>query len=173
MAAVCLKHWTEESSCVLWQAGCICFYVSILFLREREREKQSVSGGGAERGGDTESEAGSRLWAVSTEPDAGLELANCEIVTWAKVGRSTDWATQVPQAGCVFKILSTCWLYLFFTLFLILIYVSDIKRLSEKKITHWQHLFQSLLSGLVWRWAPLFCLPLLYSILQLPPNIKL
>ena len=32
-----------------------------LFLRERKREKQSVSGGGAEREGDTESKAGSRL----------------------------------------------------------------------------------------------------------------
>ena len=38
-----------------------------LFLRERERE--------------TESEAGSRLRAVSTEPDAGLELTNREIMT--------------------------------------------------------------------------------------------
>ena len=37
--------------------------------------------GGAEREGDTESEAGSRLRAVSTEPDAGLELVNCKIVT--------------------------------------------------------------------------------------------
>ena len=37
-----------------------------------------MSGGGAEREGDTESEAGSRL---STEPDAGLELTNLEIMT--------------------------------------------------------------------------------------------
>ena len=37
--------------------------------------------GGAEREGDTESEAGSRLQAVSTEPDAGLELTSHEIVT--------------------------------------------------------------------------------------------
>ena len=37
--------------------------------------------GEAEREGDTESEAGSRLGAVSTEPDAGLELSNCEIMT--------------------------------------------------------------------------------------------
>ena len=37
-----------------------------------------MSGGGAKREGDTESEAGSRLWAVSTEPDAGLELVNPE-----------------------------------------------------------------------------------------------
>ena len=35
----------------------------------------------AEREGDTESEGGSRLWAVSTETDVGLELVNCEIMT--------------------------------------------------------------------------------------------
>ena len=40
-----------------------------------------MSGGGAERGGDTESEAGSRLQTVSTGPDAGLELTNREIMT--------------------------------------------------------------------------------------------
>ena len=63
----------------------------------REREKQSASRGGAEREGDTVSEAGSRLWAVSTEPDTGLELTNCQIMTWDKVGRLTDWATQAPH----------------------------------------------------------------------------
>ena len=52
---------------------------------------------GAEREGDTESKAGSRVWAVSTEPDAGLQVENGEISTWAKVGHLTDWATQVPQ----------------------------------------------------------------------------
>ena len=41
-----------------------------------------MRGGGAEREGDTESEVGSRLGAVSTEPDIGLELINHEIVTW-------------------------------------------------------------------------------------------
>ena len=51
----------------------------IYFLRERER--QSASGGGADREGDMESEAGSRLRAVSTEPDAGLKLTSCEIMT--------------------------------------------------------------------------------------------
>ena len=35
----------------------------------------------AEREGDTESEAGARLRAVSTEPDVGLELINCKIMT--------------------------------------------------------------------------------------------
>ena len=37
--------------------------------------------GGAEREGDTESETGSRLRAVSTEPDEGLELTDREIMT--------------------------------------------------------------------------------------------
>ena len=37
--------------------------------------------GGSEREGDTESEAGSMLGAVSTEPDTGLELTNLEIMT--------------------------------------------------------------------------------------------
>ena len=40
---------------------------------------------GAEREGDTESEAGSRLWAIiSPESDAGLKLTDREIVTWLK-----------------------------------------------------------------------------------------
>ena len=49
-----------------------------------------MSRGGVEREGDTESEAGSRLRAVSTEPDAGLELTECEIMTRAEVGHPTD-----------------------------------------------------------------------------------
>ena len=40
-----------------------------------------MSGGGAEREGDTESKAGSRPRAISTEPDAGLELTDREIMT--------------------------------------------------------------------------------------------
>ena len=46
--------------------------------REREREREGLSGEWAERG-DKESQAGSA--AVSTEPDVGLELTNCEIMT--------------------------------------------------------------------------------------------
>ena len=44
------------------------------FLRENK-----LGDGGAEREGDTESKAGSRLGAISTEPDAGLELTDFEI----------------------------------------------------------------------------------------------
>ena len=40
-----------------------------------------MSKGGAEREGDTESETGARLQAVSTEPDAELKLMNREIMT--------------------------------------------------------------------------------------------
>ena len=56
-----------------------------------------MSGGGAEREGDTESETGSRLRAVNTEPGAGLELTDREIVTGAEVGCSTDRAPQAPR----------------------------------------------------------------------------
>ena len=52
-----------------------------------------MNGGGAERG-DTGSEAGSRLWAVSTEPNMGLELTNCEITTWAEV---STYLTEPPM----------------------------------------------------------------------------
>ena len=47
-----------------------------LFIFETEHEQ-----GGAEREGDTESEAGSGLRAVSTEPHVGLEVLNPEIMT--------------------------------------------------------------------------------------------
>ena len=40
-----------------------------------------MSGGGGEKEGDTESEAGCRLRAVSTEPTVGLEPTNQEIMT--------------------------------------------------------------------------------------------
>ena len=57
-----------------------------------ETERQSMSRGGTEREreterelkGDTESKAGSRLRAISPEPDAGFELTDHEIVTWLK-----------------------------------------------------------------------------------------
>ena len=60
-------------------------FLKCLFTFERERQKQrqrqSMSRKGAERDRDIESKAGSRLRAVSTEPDVGLELRNHEIMT--------------------------------------------------------------------------------------------
>ena len=55
-----------------------------------QRERQSVNRGGAKREGDTESKAVSRLCAVSTEPDTGLELTDHEIMTLAEVRCLTD-----------------------------------------------------------------------------------
>ena len=74
----------------------------LMFLNFWQRETQSVSGGGAESEGDTESEAGFKLWAVSPEPDSGLKPTNRETMTWAEVRRFTDWATQAPQKYAIF-----------------------------------------------------------------------
>ena len=71
-----------------------------MFIFEGERERQSMSVGGAEWKGDTDSEAGSSSWAVGTEPNVGLELTSHEIMTWAKVVRLTDWATQTTLENC-------------------------------------------------------------------------
>ena len=87
------------------------FFFFLMFIYFWDRERQSMNGGGAKREGDTESEAGSRLRAISPGPDAGLELTDREIVTWAEVGRLTDWATQAPLSSellkwaCVFLVL--------------------------------------------------------------------
>ena len=56
----------------------------------RESQTEHVQGRGREREQDTESKAGSRLQAVSTEPDAGLELTNHEIMIRADIRRLTD-----------------------------------------------------------------------------------
>ena len=50
-------------------------------MKEREREREQASRGGTEREENTESEAGSRLRVVSTEPDMGLRFIDCEIMT--------------------------------------------------------------------------------------------
>ena len=47
----------------------------------RQRDRTRVGEGQREKEGDTESETGSRLGAASTEPDAGLELTDREIMT--------------------------------------------------------------------------------------------
>ena len=66
-----------------------------LFLRQRETEHER--GRGRERG---RHRIGNRLQAPSHQPRArrGLKLTDREIVTWAEVGRLTDWATQAPLA---------------------------------------------------------------------------
>ena len=67
-----------------------------MFIYFWDRERDSAWAGEGQRERETESKAGSRIWAVSAEPDAGLDLTNREIMTWAEVRRLTDWATQEP-----------------------------------------------------------------------------
>ena len=57
---------------------------------QRERGRERISG---------------RLRTVSTEPGAGLDLTNREIVTWAKFQSQTliSWDTQAPQERFYFK----------------------------------------------------------------------
>ena len=70
-------------------------FFNIYLPWETEQDRAWAGEGQIERG-DTESDAGSRLWAVSSEPDAGLRPTDREIMTWAEVGRLTHWATEAP-----------------------------------------------------------------------------
>ena len=71
----------------------------LIYFWANARDRVQAAEGQTE--GDTESEAGSRLPAVSAEPDVGLKLMNREIMTWAEVWCLSDWATQVPQLHLV------------------------------------------------------------------------
>ena len=78
----------------------------LLVILERQRKREHGRGGVAEREGDTESKAGSRLRAISTEPDVGLKFTNLEIMTWAEVRRLTNpdarflFLTRCATEGC-------------------------------------------------------------------------
>ena len=72
------------------------FFLTFIYFFETERDRAWTGEGQRER--DTESETGSRLWAVSTEPYTGLKFTSCEIMSWADVRCLTDWATQVPPS---------------------------------------------------------------------------
>ena len=69
-----------------------------MFIYFWDRARQSVSreGQGERETQNLKQDPGSKL---SAEPDAGLKPMGSEILTWAEVGRSTDWATQVPQVN--------------------------------------------------------------------------
>ena len=93
--------FTEAKGLLLSQIT--CNWKRHIFFNVYSFLRHSASGGGAKREGGTESETGSRLQAVSTEPDTALEPLTCEIMTWAEVRRPTDWATQVPLEKAHFK----------------------------------------------------------------------
>ena len=74
--------WTREGSLQGGQSRFDRFYLFIylflFILRERERERERDRWGDSEREGER---IPSRLCAVSTEPDMGLEPTNREIMT--------------------------------------------------------------------------------------------
>ena len=70
-----------------------CFLIFIHFWAI-----ESTSRVGAEREGDAELKQ-----TPGSQPDAGLELTSYAIITWAEVGRLTDWATHAPLFFFVFK----------------------------------------------------------------------
>ena len=65
-----LTNWaTQAPQLIIHSCDCFCCIPKVFFFLHlfrfflRNRVRQSMSGGGAEREGDIESEAGSRLWA--------------------------------------------------------------------------------------------------------------
>ena len=84
------KLWLRKA----WSLPSRTFILNVYFWeRERESVRACTSRGEAER---RRRGIQSGPCADSTEPDAGPQLANCEVVTWAEVGYLPDWATQVP-----------------------------------------------------------------------------
>uniref|UniRef100_A0ABI7VQR1 Acylphosphatase n=1 Tax=Felis catus TaxID=9685 RepID=A0ABI7VQR1_FELCA len=81
---VCFRMYTEDEArkigVVGWvkntSKGTVTGQVQGPEEKVNSIERQSMNGGGAEREGDTELETGSRLRAISPEPDAGLELTD-------------------------------------------------------------------------------------------------
>ena len=68
-----------------------------MFIFEKESEREQAWAGEGQRGRQNPKQAPGSKLSVSTEPDGGLESMNCEIMTWAEVGCSTDWVIQVPS----------------------------------------------------------------------------
>lgn len=99
-------HWFNEWMCFHIN---ICFF--LVFLRFYfiilERVRKTVWAGERQRKRNTICEAGSRFRAIGTEPDAGLEPTNWEIMTWGEVRRLTDWATQGPLFLFLFRQICT------------------------------------------------------------------
>ena len=76
-----------------------------IYFWERERETEQEQEKDRKRG---RHKIQSRLQAVSTEPNAGLDLTNHAVMTWAKLGRLADWATQAPLFFvCILKACQT------------------------------------------------------------------
>ena len=76
--SICTPRSGEAASVSTEQTALSFFYVYLFILREREGGRASEQGRGRER---ERQRIPSRLCTVSVEPDAGLKLMNCEIMT--------------------------------------------------------------------------------------------
>ena len=72
----------------------------LMFIYFWERDRVWVGEGRERETQNPKQVPGSALSAQS--PDMGLELTNLEIMTWARVGCSTNWATQAPLSMHIF-----------------------------------------------------------------------
>ena len=90
-----------KSSCVIktfFSYQCLSFLKKKKLMFMFERQSDTVWAGEGQRERETQNlkqAPGSELSARSPT-HMGLEPTNREIMTWAKVGCLTDWATQVP-----------------------------------------------------------------------------
>ena len=77
-----LSAWvTSKLVCLKPNYGCVEFISYLKFIlteRQKERNRECKQGRGKERGRER---IPSRICTVSTEPDVGLKLTNCEIMT--------------------------------------------------------------------------------------------
>ena len=88
------------------------FFLMFIYFWEREweRERESMSRGRAERDWDTESKAGFRFWAVSTEPNVGLEPMRRVVRSWPELKSDTQ-PTEPPRRSYLKKSLKLLTLY--------------------------------------------------------------
>ena len=95
---LCYMPWQFRREGQVEMCSCMWFFFNVYFWR-KERAWVGEGERAGPRRGRPESEAGSRLWAVGTEPDTGLKLMSWSwcFMTWAEVRCLSDWATQVPQ----------------------------------------------------------------------------
>ena len=73
-----------------------------IYFWERERERQSASKEGAEREREIQNPKQAPGSALSAEPNTELKPTSHEIMSWAEVGRLTDWATQATHDILIF-----------------------------------------------------------------------
>ena len=98
-----LLEISTSSSVLTELSGFFLFFFLNIYLFLRQRETERERGRGRER---RRHRIRSRLQALSHQPRAwrGARTQEREIVTWAEVGRSTDWATQAPQNSVFFTL---------------------------------------------------------------------